>query len=294
MIAEHAGRDERRVRPGALWPLLRRNPAGALGLAGMLIIVLLVVAGPAVIRLDAGTHLERIYQPPSWRHPLGTDSQGRDVFSQIVHGGRSLLWVAAAAAALSTVIAVALGSLAALAGGRTAGAVMAVTDAVLTVPHFPLLAVLAGFLRLQSETLLAVIIGLLSWPTLARAVRAQVLSLKAREFVEAAQALGFGRGHIILHEILPNLRSYIAISFVLATTQAVYAQVGLVFLGLVPLASQHWGVMIQYGWSRGAIFHRDSIYSILAPIGAIVWLKLSLVSMARLFDDIFNPRLQET
>ena len=292
-MAERPRRDTRRVKLAALRAALRRNPGGTLGLAGVFIIVALVVVGPFVIPLDTRTHLEQIYQPPSWRHPLGTDSQGRDTFAQIVHGGRSLLWVAAAAAIISTVIAVALGSLAALAGGRTAGVVMAVTDVVLTVPHFPLLAVLAAFLRLQSETLLALILGLLSWPTLARAVRAQVLSLRAREFVEAAQALGFGRGHIILREILPNLRSYIAISFVLATTQAIYAQVGLVFLGLVPLASQHWGVMIQYGWSRGAIFHRDSVYSILAPIGAIAWLKLSLVSMARLFDDIFNPRLQE-
>ncbi|MGQ0548521.1 MAG: ABC transporter permease [Armatimonadota bacterium] len=294
MIGDRALPDAGRARQTALWTLLRRNPGGTLGLAGVLIILVLVVVGPLVIPLDAATHLERIYQPPSWGHLLGTDSQGRDTFSQIVHGGRSLLWVAAAAAALSTAIAVLLGSLAALAGGRTAGVIMAVTDVVLTVPHFPLLAVLAAFLRLQSETLLAVILGLLSWPTLARAVRAQVLSLRAREFVEAAQALGFGRGHIIVHEILPNLRSYVAISFVLATTQAMYAQVGLVFLGLVPLASQHWGVMIQYGWTRGAIFHSDSVYSILAPIGAIAWLKLSLVSMARLFDDIFNPRLQES
>ncbi len=294
MRGEAPRRDHRRARMAVLGAALRRNPGGTLGLAGVFIIVALVVVGPFVIPLDARTHLDQIYQRPSWSHLLGTDSQGRDVFSQIVHGGRSLLWVAAAAAAISTVIAVALGSLAGLAGGRIAGVVMAVTDVVLTVPHFPLLAVLAAFLRLQSETLLAVILGLLSWPTLARAVRAQVLSLRAREFVEASQALGFGRGHIIMHEILPNLRSYIAISFVLATTQAIYAQVGLVFLGLVPLASQHWGVMIQYGWSRGAIFHSDSVYSILAPIGAIAWLKLSLVSMARLFDDLFNPRLQET
>lgn len=293
-MAEYTHRNARHGRWVARWTLLRRNPGGALGLAGVLIMAALILVGPLVIPLDAATHLDRIYEPPSWRHPLGTDSQGRDTFSQIVHGGQSLLWVAAAAAALSTAIAVALGSLAALVGGRTGGLIMAATDLVLTVPHFPLLAVLAAFLRLQSETLLAVILGLLSWPTLARAVRAQVLSLKSREFVEAAQALGFGRGHIIAHEILPNLRSYVAISFVLATTQALYAQVGLVFLGLVPLASQHWGVMIQYGWARGAIFHSDSVYSILAPIGAIAWLKLSLVSMAGLFDDMFNPRLLET
>ncbi len=276
-----------------LWTALGRSRAGAVGLAGFILLLLVILVGPLIIPLDTTTRLEQIYRPPSWAHLLGTDNQGRDVFSQIVHGGRVLLWVAVLAAALSTFIAITLGSISAVASGRIDGGVTAFTDVVLTVPHFPLLAVLAGFLQLRSETVLGVILGLLSWPTLTRAVRAQVLSLKEREFVEAARALDLGRGHIIFHEILPNMRSYIAISFVLAMTQAIYAQVGLVFLGLVPLSSQHWGVMIQYGWARGAIFNRDSSYSILAPIAAIALLKLSLVSMVRLFDELFNPRLQE-
>jgi len=275
------------------WTTLKRNPGGALGLAGFLAIVLLVIVGPLVVPLDTSTRLDQIYAAPSRAHPFGTDNQGRDVFSQIVHGGKDLLWVATLAAGISTSIAVALGSISAVAGGHVDNALMTVTDVVLTVPHFPLLAVLAGVLQFRSQTLLAIILGVLSWPALTRAVRAQVLSLKERDFVEAATALGLGRGHIIVREILPNMRSYVAISFVLAMTQAIYAQVGLVFLGLVPLSGQNWGVMIQYGWTRGAIFHKSSVYSILAPIMAIVLLKLSLVSMARIFDEIFNPRLQE-
>lgn len=275
------------------WATLKRNPGGALGLAGFLAIVVLVVVGPLVVPLDTTTRLDQIYQPPSLAHPFGTDNQGRDVFSQIVHGGKDLLWVATLAAGISTVIALALGSISAVAGGSVDNALMTFTDVVLTVPHFPLLAVLAGVLQFRSQTLLAIILGVLSWPALTRAVRAQVLSLKERDFVEAATALGLGRGHIIAREILPNMRSYVAISFVLAMTQAIYAQVGLVFLGLVPLSGQNWGVMIQYGWTRGAIFHKSSVYSILAPIMAIAVLKLSLVSMARIFDEIFNPRLQE-
>jgi peptide/nickel transport system permease protein len=275
------------------WAMLKHNPGGTLGLAGFLAIVVLVVIGPLVIPLDTTTRLDQIYQPPSLAHLFGTDNQGRDVFSQIVHGGRDLLWVATLAAGISTVIALVLGSLSAVAGGYLDNALMTFTDVVLTVPHFPLLAVLAGVLQFRSQTLLAIILGVLSWPTLTRAVRAQVLSLKERDFVEAATALGLGRGHIIAREILPNMRSYVAISFVLAMTQAIYAQVGLVFLGLVPLSGQNWGVMIQYGWTRGAIFHKSSVYSILAPIIAIAALKLSLVSMARIFDEIFNPRLQE-
>jgi peptide/nickel transport system permease protein len=118
--------------------------------------------------------------------------------------------------------------------------------------------------------------------------------LKEREFVEAAQALDLGLGHIIFAEILPNMRSYIAISFILAMTQAIYAQAGLIFLGLVPLSGTNWGVMINLAWTRGAIFFRDSLPYILSPVLAIALFQLSLVSLASALEDIFNPRLRNS
>ncbi|MEW6046554.1 MAG: ABC transporter permease [Bacillota bacterium] len=271
--------------------LVLRSSSGRVGLAGVVFFILLVTAGPLVVPLDTKADISAIYQPPSLQHPLGTDHQGRDIFSQIVHGGRGLLYVAALAGLLSTFVAVTLGSLSAYIGGRFDSLMMAVTDVVLTIPQFPLLAVLSGFIRLTSQTALAAIIGLLSWPMLLRAVRAQVLSLKEREFIEAARALGLGTGYIVFAEVLPNMLGYIVINLIFAMTSAMYSQVGLIFLGLVPLSGNNWAVMINLAWVRGAIFFRDSLCYIMSPIAAIALFQLCLVWLSRALEEVYNPRL---
>ncbi len=272
--------------------VIARNRVGFVGFLVVIGFVLLSLVGPYFVKLDLKTDISQIYQTPSWTHPLGTDHQGRDIWSQIVHGGRDILYVAFLAGLLSTLIAVTFGSLAALAGGAVDSFIMTITDIVLTIPQFPLLAVLAGFVRLNSLTLLAILLAVLGWPTLLRAVRSQVLSLKERDYVEAAVALDMGLRHIIFSEIMPNMMSYIVISLTLAMTGAIYAQVGLIFLGLVPMSGQNWAVMIQLAWVRGAIFFKDSIYYIMSPVLAIAFFQLALVSMTRSLEEVFNPRLR--
>ncbi len=272
--------------------LLKSRPVGLAGLIGIVLFVVVSFVGPLLVPLDTKVDLTAIYAPPSFAHPLGTDYQGRDVFNQIIWGGRDIMIVAFLAALLSTVIAVTFGSLGAVVGGAVDSTILAITDVILTIPRLPLLVVLAALLRLNSILILALIVGALAWPSLLRAVRAQVLSLKEREFVEAARALDLGLGHIIFAEILPNMRSYIAISFILAMTQAIYAQAGLIFLGLVPLSGTNWGVMINLAWVRGAVFFRDSLPYILSPVLAIALFQLALVSLASALEDIFNPRLR--
>lgn len=272
--------------------LMSRNRVGFIGFLAVIGFILLALIGPYFVELDTKTNVAEIYQPPSWEHPLGTDHQGRDIWAQIVHGGRDILYVAFIAGIISTLIAITFGSLTAITGGVVDSTIMTITDIVLTIPQFPLLAVLAAFVRLNSLTLLAVLLALLSWPTLLRAVRSQVLSLKERDYVEAAVALDMGLRHIIFSEILPNMMSYIIISFTLAMTGAIYAQVGLIFLGLVPMSGQNWAVMIQLAWVRGAIFFKDSIYYIMSPVLAIALFQLSLVSMTRSLEEVFNPRLR--
>ncbi len=283
----------------SFWQSLRRtfrlltyNKIGFIGLLGVVFFILLSFVGPYVVPLDTQTKVDKIYQPPSSEFWLGTDSEGRDIFSQIVHGGKDVLVVAFLAGFISTTIAVLLGSLSALAGGWVDNAIMALADIVLTIPQFPLLAVLAGLVKFNNVTLLAFILGVLSWPALTRAIRAQVLSLREREFVEAARALDLGTKHIILREILPNMMSYIAINLIFAMTGAIYAQVGLVFLGLVPFSGSNWGVMLSLAWTRGAIFYKGSLWYIMSPVAAIALFQLSLVSFTRLLEEIFNPRLR--
>src|SRR5262249_36620597 len=199
---------------------------------------------------------------PTLAHPMGTDHQGRDVWSQVVHGGADILSVAAVAALVSTLIAVSGGALGALVGGRLDGLIAGIAGIVLTIPTFPLLAVLAGLFHFSNVLLLALVLGLLAWPTLLLAVRSQVLSLKERDYVEAARALDMGTGHIIFRQLLPNMMTYIVISFILAMTAAIYQQVGLIILGLVPLSGTNWAILINFAWQKGAIFYSRSFWYI--------------------------------
>ncbi len=273
--------------------LIARNKAGFLGFIGLVFFIFLAFVMPRFVPLDKTSRVDKIYNPPSAEHILGTDFQGRDIFSLVVHGGRDVIVIAFLTGAISTLIAVVLGSTSALLGGAVDSAIMAVTDFWLAIPTFPLLAVLATQIKLNDVWLLSFILALLSWATLTRAIRSQVLSLRQRDYVEAARSLGLSNRHIIFKEILPNMMSYIAISLVFAMTAAVYAQGGLVFLGLLSFSDNNsWAVTIQLAWTRGAIFFRDSFLNIMAPVAAIALFQLSLVLFTRSLEEIFNPRLR--
>jgi peptide/nickel transport system permease protein len=271
--------------------LMSRNKTGFLGFLMFIGFVLLTTVGPLFVPEETSADIMAIYEPPSWEHPLGTDSQGKDIFSQIVHGGADILQMALLTGVISTFIGVTLGSLSAIIGGSFDAFLTMLADIWLTIPRFPLLAVLATLITLDSMFVLALILSVLSWAGLYRAIRAQVFSLKERDYVEAAVALDLGLWHIIFAEVLPNMMGYIAISFTFGMTAAIYAQVGLVFLGLVPM-SRNWGVMINLAWTQGAIFFRDSVYFIMAPVTAIALFQLSIVWMSRSLEEIFNPRLR--
>jgi peptide/nickel transport system permease protein len=225
-------------------------------------------------------------------HVLGTDTQGRDIFSHIVNGGRTLIVTAILAGLFSTGIAIVLGSLAALLGGVADRVLTAIANFVLTIPAFPLLVVLAALIPLTSFVLVAALIGGLTWPVLMRAIRSQVLSLRERDYVEAAVALDLGVPHIILREILPNMMSFIAVSFIFAVTSAMYQQVGLIFLGMAPINDYTWGVMLYFGRTRGTIFSPDSASMVLSPVAAIALFQVSMVLFARALEEMFDPRLR--
>ncbi len=265
---------------------------GLAGFIGIVFFLLLAFVAPLFVPFQNDPSLVDIYQTPSAAHPLGTDFQGKDVLNQIVFGGRDILTVAILAALVSTVIAITFGSIAAIVGGRIDSTILAITDVVLTLPKLVLLIAVAAILRPTSFVFLAVILGLIQWSRLLRQIRAQVLSLKERDYVEAARSLDLGLFHIVFREILPTMRSYIAIHFIFAMTDAMYAQVFIVFLGLVPVSGSNWGIMLYFAQGQGALFFRDSIWYILSPILAITLVQLSLVSFASALEDIFNPRLR--
>src|SRR6185369_17469210 len=159
-------------------------------------------------------------------------------------------------------------------------------------PQTPLLLVLAGLIKLDSNILLAVLFALLNWPSLMRAIRAQVLSLRERDYVEAAVALDLGTWHIVTREVFPNMISYIAVNTIFSIRAAMYNLVLLVILGLVPLKEPDWGIMIYLARSQGAIYNPDASSMLLSPIAAIALFQLCLVLFTRSLEEIFNPRLR--
>ena len=272
--------------------LMSRKPVGLLGLLGVAFFLFLAYVAPFFVPLQDAVDVTAIYAKPSLVHPLGTDFQGRDVLNQIVYGGRDIITTAILAALLSTLIAITFGSVAATLGGRVDALILAITDVALTIPQLILLIVIAAIFRPTSFIALAIILALLQWPALLRQIRAQVLSLRERDFVEAARSLDLGLVHIIFREMLPNMRSYIAIHFIIAMTLAIYAQAAIMFLGLVPLSGKNWAIMLYFAYNQGALFFKDSFFYLMGPIMAIALFQLSLVWLASGLEDVFNPRLR--
>ncbi|MGJ3239041.1 MAG: ABC transporter permease [Anaerolineae bacterium] len=289
------------------WKMLLRNKGGFIGFVGIVFFISMSVFGPYFVEYEGTPQMARRQegQLTLFREPcipvlgcedepflLGLDFQGRSILSHIVHGGRNLILTSVQAGLLSTFIAVLLGSAAGLLGGLVDQLISGVGNFILTIPQFPLLLVLATVMNFDAQWMLAVLLAALTWPGLMRAIRAQVLSLKERDYVEAAIALDLGLWHIITREVFPNMVSYIAINMIFAIRSAMYAIVGLVLLGMVPLSEPDWGVMIWNSSRQGAFFNRSAMWMALSPIMAIALFQLSLVLFTRSLEEIFNPRLR--
>ncbi len=286
------------IRP--IFSALARNSAGMIGFLGLIYFLVLTLVAPLQIEYDGSPHIERrqegarsLFQAPTKEFPLGLDWQGRDILSHVAHGGGTLIVTAIQAGIITTIIAVGLGAAAALLGGIVDSLLSSVSNFFLTLPNFPLLLVLASVINFQSNFSLALLFAVLNWPTLMRAVRAQVLSLKQRDYIEVAFALDLGLWHITVREVLPNMISYIVVNMIFSIRFAMYNIVGLVFLGMVPLKEPDWGIMIVDGRKQGAFSSPDSIWMVLVPVLAIALFQLSLVMFTRSLEEIFNPRLRQ-
>ncbi|HPH97448.1 MAG TPA: ABC transporter permease [Anaerolineaceae bacterium] len=278
-----------------IWKTLRLIAMNKMGLLGFIMIIFFILmsfVGPYVVAPDLQAHVKEINQGPSVKHPLGTDFQGKDNLVQIVHGGRDILTIAFLAGLMTTFIAVLVGSFSAFFGGMVDTVLMEITNFWITIPKFPILVIVASTAKLTNLWLLALLLAMLSWGGFARQVRSQILSLKKREYVEAAQLLNLGPLHIIFREMLPNMMPFIATSLIFAMTSAIYSQTSLVFLGLVPFSGSNWGIMLSSAFAKGALYQKDAIWSVIAPVGAIALFQLSLVWFSRSLEEVFNPRLR--
>ncbi len=237
-----------------IWRKLVRNPAGIGGGVALFVVAAAAVAAPYVAPHDpARQSLVRRFMPPVWvqgghvAHALGTDQVGRDILSRMIHGARISLVVGLAAVVVSLVVGVTLGLLSGFIGGRVDVVVMTVVDVTLSFPQLLLALAFVAALG-PSLTTIIVVLGLTGWERYARVVRAEVLALREKDFIEAARAMGVTSWRIALRHVLPNTFSSIIVMSTLQVAQAILQEAALSFLGVgTGSAYPTWGQMIALG-----------------------------------------------
>ncbi|WP_017609646.1 ABC transporter permease [Nocardiopsis xinjiangensis] len=278
---------------GTIWQGVTRSTSGLIGLCLVLSVLAFAFAGPYFIDPHNPTDTTAIWGPISSEHWLGTNHEGKDTFVQLVLGGREPIWVGVAAALITVAIAVVLGGIAGYVRGRVDHVLLQLTDITMTVPFIVLMLVVASFYRTSSPLMVSFIIGLVTWPFLMRSIRAQVLTLKEREFVEAARLQDLGTARILFVEVLPNMAGYIFINFIIAITNAIYAVVGMYLLGLLPSTADNWGLMIQQAWDNNAFLLPSAAPFLVAPMVMIMLFQIGLVTMTRSLEQALDPRLRD-
>jgi len=246
--------DARGAEGSRSWRKLVRNPAAIAGAFILLVVIAAAVFAPYVAPHDAARQsLIRRFTPPVWvqggntAYLLGTDQVGRDILSRIIHGARISLIVGVAAVLVSLTVGVTLGLLSGFVGGRVDTVIMTVVDVTLS---FPQLLLALAFVAALGPSLLTIIVvlGLTGWERYTRVVRAEVLALREKDFVEAARAMGAGPPRLLLRHLLPNTFSSIIVMSTLQVAQAILAEAALSFLGVgTGSAYPTWGQMIALG-----------------------------------------------
>lgn len=267
-----------------VWRSFRRSRAALVALFVLVLYLSAAVFADYVARDPQQTSTEA-FRPPGARFVFGTDDLGRDVFSGVVHGARVSLVVGCTVALLGGLIGVAVGATAGYAGGLVDDVLMRVTELFLIPPRFFLALVVAALFGSTYFTLI-IVLAVTYWPHTARLVRAEVMSIKGRNFVEAARAVGASHARILLREILPNALPLVVTNVVLMVGGVILVAAGLEFLGLGDGSRISWGYMLH----NGEHFMRDAWWLIFFPALAVSLLVLALNTVGDALNRALDPR----
>jgi peptide/nickel transport system permease protein len=272
--------------------LVLGNPKSRIGIALVGFMVVVALIAPWIADNDpTAFNILATRQAPSWNHLFGTTDQGSDIFSQVTLGARRSLLLGAAAALLATGLATVLGILAAYSGGIVDEIVNFLTNVFLVIPTIPLLIVISSYLKSRGLTTMILVLGLTLWSFEARILRAQALSLKNRDFVQAAKVAGESTRRIVFGELMPNMISRIAAAFVLVFYIALLVDAGLDFLGLGDSTHVSWGMTLYWAQTNSAVLQGEW-WPFLFPGLALVLTVVGLVFLLAGIDEISNPRLR--
>lgn len=263
-----------------------RNPTAVAGLLFLLAVAALAVLAPVLypgdpLAMDADALL---WPGQDWHYPLGTDAMGRDMMAGIVHGGRVSLQVGLLASLFGVLLGLSIGALAGYFGGRIDYGLQRLIEIFQTMPGFVLLVALVAIAQPSVPTLIFAI-GIISWPTVARLVRAEVRSIREREYILAARSVGYTHLRIIVCEVLPNILPTLIVTASIMVASAVLMESALSFMGLGDPNQVSWGSMIGSG--REQI--RSAWYLTAIPGLAILFTVLAFNLIGDGLTDAFNP-----
>ncbi|GAB3112827.1 ABC transporter permease [Streptomyces calidiresistens] len=268
-----------------------RNRKTAIGLTILGVFVLIAIVGPWIAPHDPSARGPEILQPPSWTHPFGTTQTGQDIFSQILVGTRGVLVVGFTAALIAGFLSVLVGVTAGYLGGAGDDVLSSVSNVFLVLPGLPLIIIIASFLPDTGDLAIAAVIGLTGWAWGARVLRAQTLSLRNRDWVQAARATGESTWRIIVFELLPNLTAVIASGFIGTVIFAVLSNITLAFIGVADISHWNWGTVLFWAQSNQAL--AQGAWWWFVPAGlciALLGTALALINFG--IDEFVNPRLR--
>jgi peptide/nickel transport system permease protein len=275
------------------WSQYRRSWMGMIGLAILVFFVGVAIFAVIADRSGVDPTLTSgpVLQPPSADYPLGTDDFGLSVLTLVIQGAKISLLVGLVATIMTMVIGALVGIVAGYRAGWIDTVLMRFTDFGLVIPWLALAIVLASILG-PSLTTIIVVIGLTSWPSTARLVRAQVLSVRERPYVERARALGAGDWHMISRHVLPNVMPVIFANTILTIAIAILSETALSFLGLGDPTSVSWGSILEGAFENGATT-LGAWWWIGAPGVCIVLVVLAFTMCGFALDEIINPKIRE-
>lgn len=270
------------------WKRYSRNRGAVIGLVILAIVVVVAILAPLVFPQSPWRMVQRPFLPPLSmdQYPLGTDALGRDVMAGLAYGAQVSLLVGLVSTVAALLIGIPIGALAGYFGGWADDALMRFTEFFQTVPSFALAIVLVAIFQPSIYSIIAAI-AIVSWPPVARLVRGEVLSLRSREYVEAAILSGQKSGTIIMRQVLPNTISPIIVLASLMVATAILLESSLSFLGLGDPNMMSWGYMI--GAARTVI--RQAWWLSFFPGVAILLTVLALNLIGEGLNDALNPRL---
>jgi peptide/nickel transport system permease protein len=281
---------EHRLRD--IWRLVTLNRKVAFGLGILGFFVLVAIFGPIFLSQDPNAFSADILSPPSAAHWLGTTQTGQDVFLQVVVGTRSSLILGFVTGLVATIISVIVGLAGGYFGGWIDDVLSLVTNVFLVLPGLPLAIVLAAFLPYKGPLTIGFVTVITGWSWGARVLRAQTLSMRNREFVEAARAGGETSMRIIFFEIFPNELAIVAAELLGTIIYAILAETGLEYLGLGDVTSVSWGNMFYWAGNNDAIL-LGAWWWIIPPGLCIAVLGAGLAFINFGIDEVANPRLRK-